>query len=91
MKLEKSIKAEGNNILTDYIQETMFKATYEILPDGRLFRENSKHSGRMANTDTMETCKQELQGILEEWILIGLRMDTVERVFVSKLFAHQAN
>ena len=53
----------------------MRKAHYEILPDGEgYFGSITDLQGVWANADTLEACREELQKVLEEWILIGLKM-----------------
>ena len=62
-------------MLTDYIQAAMRKAHYEILPDEEgYFGKIPELHGVWANADTLETCRDELQEVLEEWIILGLKM-----------------
>jgi predicted RNase H-like HicB family nuclease len=62
-------------MLTDYIHAAMRKAHYEILPDGEgYFGRINGLQGVWANADTLEACREELQEVLEEWIIIGLKM-----------------
>ena len=64
-------------MLTDYIQAAMRKAHYEILPDGEgYFGGITDLQGVWANADTLEACREELQEVLEEWIIVGLKMGT---------------
>jgi len=64
-------------MLTDYIQAAMHKAHYEILPDGEgYFGRIPDLQGVWANADTLEACREELQEVLEEWIIVGLKMDS---------------
>jgi len=57
-------------MLTDYIQAAMLQARYEILPDDKTFYgEIPGFDGVYANTDKLETCRGELEEVLEEWIL----------------------
>ncbi len=58
-------------MLTDYIRAAMRKARYEILPDdGTFYGEIPGFDGMYANADTLERCREELEEILEEWILL---------------------
>ena len=58
-------------MLTDYIRAAMRKARYEILPDdGTFYGEIPGFDGVYANADTLERCREELEEILEEWILL---------------------
>jgi predicted RNase H-like HicB family nuclease len=61
-------------ILTEYIRAAMHGAKYEILPDGTFYGEIPRFQGVYANAETLETCREQLQGILEGWIVLGLRM-----------------
>ena len=64
-------------MLTDYIQAAMRKAHYEILTDGEgYFGSIIGLQGVWANADTLEACRKELQEVLEEWIILGLKMGT---------------
>lgn len=60
-------------MLTKYIQATMHKSKYEILPDDSTFYgEIPGFDGVYANVDTLEACREELQEVLEEWIVFRL-------------------
>ncbi|HEV8538185.1 MAG TPA: type II toxin-antitoxin system HicB family antitoxin [Bacteroidota bacterium] len=62
-------------MLTNYIKAAMGKAKYEILlEDGSYYGEIPGFTGIYANAKTLEDCRQELQEVLEGWILLGLRM-----------------
>jgi predicted RNase H-like HicB family nuclease len=57
-------------ILTSYIRAAMHQATYEILTDdGTFYGEIRGFEGVYANADTLEACREELEEVLEEWIL----------------------
>jgi predicted RNase H-like HicB family nuclease len=57
-------------MLTSYIRAAMHLAKYEILlDDGTFYGEIPGFDGVYANTDTLETCRDELEEVLEEWIL----------------------
>jgi predicted RNase H-like HicB family nuclease len=61
-------------MLSIYINAAMRKARYEILPDGEGYFGNIEGlQGVWANADTLEACREELQEVLEEWIILGLR------------------
>lgn len=60
-------------MLTQYIQGAMRKAKYEILPDdGTFYGEIPDFQGVWANADTLEKCREELQEVLEEWLILGI-------------------
>ena len=57
-------------MLTNYIRAAMRRAKYEILPDdGTFYGEIPGFDGVYANTTTLEACREELEEVLEEWIL----------------------
>jgi predicted RNase H-like HicB family nuclease len=58
-------------MLTRYIRAAMHRARYEILPDdGTFYGEIPGFNGVYANTTTLESCREELEEVLEEWILL---------------------
>ena len=58
-------------MLTDYIRAAMHKADYEILPDdGTFYGEIPGFDGIYANADTLEACREELEKVIEEWLLL---------------------
>jgi predicted RNase H-like HicB family nuclease len=61
-------------MLTSYINAAMRQATYEILSDGTFYGEIPGFKGVYANAKTLEACREELQEILEGWIILGLRL-----------------
>ena len=62
-------------MLTAYITAAMRKAHYKLLPDGEgYFGSIEEREGVWANADTLEACREELQEVLEEWIILGLKM-----------------
>ena len=61
-------------MITQYVQGAMKRATYEVLPDGTFYGEISGFRGVYANMPTLEECRDELQEVLEGWIIVGLRM-----------------
>ena len=61
-------------MLTKYIGAAMHHATYEMLDDGTFYGEIPEFQGVYANTDTLESCREQLQEVLEGWIVLGLRL-----------------
>jgi predicted RNase H-like HicB family nuclease len=58
-------------MLMNYIRAAMHRAKYEILPDdGTFYGEVPGFNGVYANADTLESCREELEEVLEEWILL---------------------
>jgi predicted RNase H-like HicB family nuclease len=62
-------------MLTAYINAAMRKAHYEMLPDGEGYAGIVEGlQGVWAQADTLEACREELREVLEEWIVLGLKM-----------------
>jgi predicted RNase H-like HicB family nuclease len=61
-------------MLTQYIQAAMRRATYEILADTSFYGEIPDLPGVYANASTLEACRDQLQEVLEGWIILGLRL-----------------
>lgn len=47
----------------------MQRATYEMLDDGTFYGEIPDCQGVWANEDKLEACRDELQSVLEDWML----------------------
>ena len=63
-------------MLLEYIQAAMARAQYEILEDdGTYYGQIPGFKGVWANADTLEGCREELQSVLEDWILLGVRLN----------------
>ena len=60
-------------MLTQYIQQAMRHAKYELMETGRFFARIPDCPGLWAEGPTLEECREELQSILEDWIMIKLR------------------
>jgi predicted RNase H-like HicB family nuclease len=61
-------------MLTQYIPAAMRKANYEILDDRSFYGEIPGFGGVYAHASTLEECREQLQEVLEGWIVLGLRM-----------------
>jgi predicted RNase H-like HicB family nuclease len=61
-------------MLTEYIRAAMRRAKYEILSDDTFYGEIPGLQGVYANAKTLEACREELQEVLEGWIILGLRL-----------------
>ena len=63
-------------MLTAYINAAMRSAHYELLEDGEGYvGKIPKLQGVWENANTLEACRDELREVLEEWIILGLRMN----------------
>ena len=64
-------------MLSQYIQAAMRQAKYEILSDdGSFYGEIPDFQGVYANAETLESCREELAEVLEEWIFLHLADNT---------------
>jgi predicted RNase H-like HicB family nuclease len=62
-------------MLTGYIQAAMRHAHYEIMDDPKpFFGSIPECEGVWATGKTLEACREELQSVLEDWSVLGLRM-----------------
>ena len=57
-------------MLTAYIRAAMHQARYEIIEDdGSFYGEIPAIPGVWANAKTLEACREELESVLEGWVL----------------------
>lgn len=60
-------------MLTSYIRAAMRHARYEIVEDdGSFYGEIPSISGVWANAKTLEECREELESVLEGWVLLSI-------------------
>ena len=60
-------------MLIKYIQTALRQAKYEILDDdGSFYGEIPVCNGVYANASTLEECRDQLEEVLEEWILFRI-------------------
>jgi predicted RNase H-like HicB family nuclease len=64
-------------MLIQYIQAAMRCAKYETIEDGTIVGTITGLQGILANAATIDACREELQEVLEEWIVVGLRLGMV--------------
>ena len=62
-------------ILTEYVNELMAQASYDKLEDGTFSGRIPPCKGVIAFGTTLRECENELHSTLEDWILIGLKLD----------------
>jgi predicted RNase H-like HicB family nuclease len=60
-------------MLTEYIQQALLHAKYELMEDGRFFARIPECQGLWAEAGTLVECCEELQSTLEDWLLLGLQ------------------
>jgi predicted RNase H-like HicB family nuclease len=61
-------------MLTEYIQAAMHQAKYEMLSDGTFYAEIPNLQGVYATAHSLEECREQLQDVLEGWIVLGLSL-----------------
>ena len=62
-------------MLTAYINAALRKAIYELLPEGEGYAGRIDGlQGVWASAANLEDCREQLREVLEEWIVLGLRM-----------------
>ena len=60
-------------MLTKYLKAAMRHAHYEILPEeGQFYGEIPECNGVYATGETLEECREEMEEVLEEWILFSV-------------------
>jgi len=60
-------------MLSTFIKSAMRAARYEILEEGGFYGEIGVCPGVWATGDTLEACRETLQEVLEEWLILKLR------------------
>ena len=63
-----------DELLAEYIELAMQDAAFKDLCDGTVFAEIPGFEGAWANADTLEDCHQEMKEVLEDWILLGIKL-----------------
>jgi predicted RNase H-like HicB family nuclease len=72
------------HMLLDYIRIAMGLAHYEMLPDGEgFFSRIEGFDGLWAQAATLESCREELQSTLQEWLLVKLRHNDTDLPIVG--------
>jgi predicted RNase H-like HicB family nuclease len=61
-------------VLSEYIDGALDRAAYEKLEDGSFSGTISVCPGVIAFANTLRDCKRELRSVLEDWLLVGLKL-----------------
>ncbi len=64
----------GQFILSDYISGALAGAEYDKLEDGTFFGKIPACKGVVAFAETLRGCEEELHSVLEDWVLVGLKL-----------------
>lgn len=63
-------------MLIEYVEEALRRARYEVIDDEEpYYGEVPELKGAWATGKTLEECRQNLNDVIEGWILISLRRD----------------
>ena len=60
-------------MLSEYISKKIRGAKYKLLKDKTYFGEIPGLNGVWANAKTLERCREELQEVLEDWLILKVR------------------
>jgi predicted RNase H-like HicB family nuclease len=60
-------------MLREFIDKKLRVANYKLLKDGSYFGEISELRGVWASAKNLEDCRQKLQEVLEDWLLLKVR------------------
>ena len=61
-------------ILSEYVEQVMAQAVYDKLEDGTFAGRIPLCKGVIAFGSTLRECEEELHSVLEDWILVGLKL-----------------
>jgi predicted RNase H-like HicB family nuclease len=61
-------------MITKYLREAMNRARYKILEDGTYYGWIEELPGVWASAGSLEECREELGSVVEDWLLLGLRL-----------------
>ena len=61
-------------ILSEYVEQVMAEAVYDKLEDGTFAGRIPPCKGVIAFGDSLRECEDELHSVLEDWILVGLKL-----------------
>jgi len=61
-------------MITKYVHEAMCRAKYKILEDGSYYGLIEELPGVWAAASSLEGYREELESVVEGWLLLGLRL-----------------
>jgi predicted RNase H-like HicB family nuclease len=64
----------GQYILSDYLNRALAQAEYDKLEDGTFFGRIPSCKGIVAFGANLRECEDELRSVLEDWVLVGLKL-----------------
>ena len=60
--------------MSDYLDRALSQAEYDKLEDGMFFGRIPPCKGVVIFAATLRECKDELRSVLEDWVLVGLKL-----------------
>lgn len=60
--------------MSDYLDRALAQAEYDKLEDGTFFGRIPSCKGVVAFAATLRECEDELHSVLEDWVLVGLKL-----------------
>ena len=60
-------------MLIEYIQHALRHPRYEIMENGRFYGQIPEMAGTWGEGATLEECRDKLQSVLEDWLMVGFR------------------
>ena len=63
-----------DDLLAKHIELAMEDVAFKELCDGTVFADIPGFQGAWANADTLEDCRREMKEVLEDWILLGIKL-----------------
>ena len=64
----------GQYILSDYFERALAHAEYDKLEDNTFSGRVPSCKGVVAFATTLRECESELRSVLEDWVLVGLKL-----------------
>ncbi len=61
-------------MFSDFVSKKMREANYKLLKDGTYFGEIPGIKGVWANSKSLEDCREELQEVFEDWLVLKIRV-----------------
>jgi len=62
-------------MIINFINKKLETAKYKLLEDKTYFGEIPGINGVWANAKTLESCRKELQEVLEDWLILSIKSD----------------
>ncbi len=61
-------------MISKYLHEAMRRAKYKILEDGTYYGGIEELPGIWATANSLEECREELESVVEDWLLLDLKL-----------------